>query len=159
MAPSTPEGHGVERPVMMAQLHRAQAEALDDAAIGAALDVFADPEGVVEQIEDAADHVAHQGLRAEADGDADDAGARDEGPDLDPERGEAHHGGDHDDEHEQHVAQDRQKGAQARLAAIVIGGCLRRGLAGLDRLLEARIDHRLDDVPHEIGGEDDEGGG
>ena len=51
------EGHGVERPAMVPQLHRAEAEGLDRALVAAALDVLADPEGVVEQVEDAADDV------------------------------------------------------------------------------------------------------
>ena len=75
---------------MVAQLDRAQAEGLDRALVAAALDVLADPEGVVEQVEHAADDVLDQRLRAEADGDADDAGAGDQRPDLDAQRGERH---------------------------------------------------------------------
>ena len=43
------ERHGVERAALMAQPDRAKAEGFDGALVVAALDVFADPEGVVEQ--------------------------------------------------------------------------------------------------------------
>src|SRR3546814_9758182 len=44
------EGHRVQRPAMMPELHRAQTEGFDDAFVAAALDVLADPEGIVEQV-------------------------------------------------------------------------------------------------------------
>ena len=66
---------------MVAQLDRAQREVLDRAADAAALDVLADPEGVVEQEEHARDDVLDQRLGAEADRDADHAGAGDQRPD------------------------------------------------------------------------------
>src|SRR6202043_3772227 len=52
------ERHGVERAALMPQLDRADAEAFDGALIVAALDVFADAEGIVEQVEHAGDDVA-----------------------------------------------------------------------------------------------------
>ena len=76
------ERHGVEVAAMVAQLDRAQREALDRALVAAADDVLADPEGVVEQVEHARDDVLDQRLRAEADGDADHAGAGDQRGDL-----------------------------------------------------------------------------
>src|SRR6516162_7621935 len=60
------ERHGVDRAAVVAQPDRADAEAFDSALVIAALDVLADPEGVVEQIEHAGDHVTHKGLRAKA---------------------------------------------------------------------------------------------
>ena len=105
---------------MVPELHRAQAEAFDRALVGAALDVLADAESIVEQVEDAGDHVLDQRLRAEADGDADDAGAGDQRPDLDAERGQ-HHQQRHDhDGCEQHVLEDRQQRAHARLSRILL---------------------------------------
>ena len=76
------ERHRMQVAAVVAQLDRAQREALDRAADAAALDVLADPEGIVEQEEDARDHVLDQRLRAEADRDADHAGAGDQRPDL-----------------------------------------------------------------------------
>jgi hypothetical protein len=61
------ERYGIERPAMMAQLDRAQAEGFDGPLVAAALDVLADAERIVEQVEHAADHVAHDSLGAEAD--------------------------------------------------------------------------------------------
>src|SRR3546814_4101822 len=75
--------HRVQRPSMMPELHRAQTEGFDDAFVAAALDVLADPEGIVEQVEHAADDVLDQGLGAEADSDASHAGTGDQRPDLD----------------------------------------------------------------------------
>ena len=51
-----------------------------------ALDVFADAERVLGEEEDAGDDVAHQRLRAEAERQADHAGARQQRRDLDAER-------------------------------------------------------------------------
>src|SRR5258706_16739 len=65
-------GHEMQRPVVVAQRHAAQRDALDRAlAVAAGLDVLADAERVLGQVEHARDHVAHQRLRAEAEGDAD----------------------------------------------------------------------------------------
>ncbi len=61
------ERHGVERSALMPQLDGPQAEGLDRALVGAALDILADPEGVVDEVEDARDDVLHERLGAEAD--------------------------------------------------------------------------------------------
>jgi hypothetical protein len=50
---------------MMAQPHRSQTEALDGSFAALRLDVFADPKGVVEHVEHAADDIFDQRLRAE----------------------------------------------------------------------------------------------
>ena len=113
---------------MVAQLDRAQREALDRALVAAADDVLADPERVVEQVEDARDHVLDQRLRAEADGDADHAGAGDQRRDLHAHGRQRHqHRHDQEDD-EQDVAQDRQQRAHARAAAglVRVGAARRR---------------------------------
>jgi hypothetical protein len=72
------ERHGIERTALMPQPDRAKAEGFDRALVVAALDVLADLEGVVEQVEHAGDHVANQGLGAKADRDAEDTGTGDQ---------------------------------------------------------------------------------
>ena len=62
------ERDGVDLAVLVAQLDRAQGEALDGALGLAAVDVFADAEGIVGQVEDARHDVPHQRLAAERDG-------------------------------------------------------------------------------------------
>ena len=86
------ERHGRQRAAMMAQLHGAQREALHRALVARRLDVLADPEGIVEQVEDARDDVLDERLGAEPDGDADDAGAGEQRADLDAERVQDHQG-------------------------------------------------------------------
>ena len=56
------ERHGKDRPAVVPELDGAQRERLNRALIAAALDVFADRRGVVEHVEDAAQHVLDQGL-------------------------------------------------------------------------------------------------
>ena len=128
------ERHGVQVAAMMAQLDRAQREALDGAARAAALDVLADAERIVEQEEHARDDVLDQGLRAEADRDADHAGAGDQRPDLDAERGERHQHRHHRQHREQHVAGDRQQRAHPRPAVHAPPACVRRGALGVSQL-------------------------
>ena len=151
IAPSVAERHGVERPAVVAQLDRAQAEGFDRALVAAALDVLADAEGVVEQVEHAADDVLDQRLRAEADGDADHAGAGDQRSDLDAERRERHQRRHGDQGDEEDVAQDRQQRAQPRPAPRLLGVRLARGL----RLRELAVDHGLQHMPGEVGEQHD----
>src|SRR5205823_9204316 len=61
------ERNRVDRAALMPQPHRAKAETFNSTLIVAALNVFADPEGVVEEIEDPGDDIANEGLGAEAD--------------------------------------------------------------------------------------------
>src|ERR1700731_1229336 len=61
------ERNRVDRAALMPQPDRAKAEGFDGALVVAALDVLAYPEGVVEEVEHAGDHVANERLRAEAD--------------------------------------------------------------------------------------------
>src|SRR5438552_632815 len=73
---------------LVPQADRAQGEALDGALSLAAIDVLADPEGVVGEIEQPRHDVVDQGLAAERDGEAEHRGAGDEGGDADAEAGE-----------------------------------------------------------------------
>jgi hypothetical protein len=118
------ERHGRQRAAMMPQPDRPQAEGLDDALVAAAFDIFADTEGIVPQIEHAADDVLDDRLRAEADGDADDAGAGDQRPDLHAEAGEHHQNRDHGDDDRQDIAEDRQQRLQpcAPCLLLVVAG-------------------------------------
>ena len=50
------------------------------------LDIFADPEGVIDQEEDAGYDIADQRLRPEADGKADDTGTGQQRADIDAQR-------------------------------------------------------------------------
>ena len=94
----------------MAQHHRANRHALDGALALADIEVFADPERVVEQEKDARQDVANQRLRAEADRDADDSGARQQRPDIDAHRRyDAHQRHRHDRDEQKHPHQRKQR--------------------------------------------------
>ena len=132
---------------MMAQPDRAQAEQFHSALVAAALDVLADPEGVVEHVEDAREDVLDQGLRAEADGDAEDAGAGDQRHDLHAETRQDGQHRDHRDEHGERVAEDRQQRAQPPVAGEFVGA------AAVAGELQPVFDVGLGQLPHEIGDE------
>src|SRR5439155_11485448 len=146
------ERHGVDRAAMVPQLDRANAEAFDGALIIAALDVLADPEGVIHQIEHAGDDVADKGLRAKADRDANDAQTGDQRADLDAHRRQRHQRGDSDDDDKQNIAKNRQQRSQARLPARLVG--VRQ--AELGALSEFAIDRRFDRMPQKVGDEQDD---
>lgn len=111
--------HGEDGAAVVAQPDGADAEGFDRAHIAAALDVLADPEGIAHHVEDTADDVLDQRLRAEADGDAEDAGAGDEG--------------------REEITQDRQQRAQACVA----------GELGRIRDVDARLAHtEIDQLLH-----------
>jgi hypothetical protein len=61
---------------MMPDLDRGSRESLDRARVVADLDVLADPERVIEQINHAGEDVSHQSRRAEADGTYDEIRAK-----------------------------------------------------------------------------------
>ncbi len=77
------EGDGVDLSALVAQLHRAQRNLLDRALQPPGVDIFADAEGVLEHEEDAGDDVAHQRLRTEGDGEAEDAEAGEQRANID----------------------------------------------------------------------------
>src|SRR3546814_1583521 len=81
----------------MSELDRTQVDLLDHALATGTLDVLAFAERVLHQIEEPRDDVLHQGLSAEADGEADDTGSRQQGADINPEGRERHEDGDRDD--------------------------------------------------------------
>src|SRR4051812_35642846 len=113
------ERHDVHGTVAGPEPDRADRDVLDHARQPRHADAVADLDGVLQQQEQPGDEVLHQLLRAEADGDADDAGARQQRRDVDAdlaERREADDGGDHA---QQGRAQHRLKGPQPRGAGIV----------------------------------------
>jgi AraC-like DNA-binding protein len=77
------ERYRVDLAVPIAQPNRAQGEAFDGALALVAGDVFADPEGVVGQVEDARDDILHQGLAPERKGEAQNRHAGQERRDVD----------------------------------------------------------------------------
>jgi hypothetical protein len=72
------------------------------------------------------DHVLHQRLCAEGDGQADHAGARQQRPHVHPQRPQDHEEGDEDDHHDPRAAQEPHDGARALLLE---GDDAGRGLA------------------------------
>src|SRR3546814_3355950 len=83
----------------MSELDRTQGDLLDHALATGTLDVLAFAERVLHQIEEPRDDVLRQGLSAEADGEADDTGSRQQGADINPEGRERHEDGDRSEEH------------------------------------------------------------
>src|SRR3546814_16480303 len=82
-------------------LDRTQGDLLDHALATGTLDVLAFAERVLHQIEEPRDDVLHQGLSAEADGEADDTGSRQQGADINPEGRERPADGARDDGNEE----------------------------------------------------------
>src|SRR4029079_3670562 len=80
-----PEGNRVGLSPLVAQLDGAQREALHRSLGFAAVDIFADPEGVLGEVEDARYDVAHKRLAAERHREAEDGSAGDERRDIDAE--------------------------------------------------------------------------
>ena len=76
----------MDRARRRAQRQRTRVDALDVASDAGDLDVFVDPKGIVEEEEQAGDQVLDQGLRAEADGQAEDSRAGEHRTDIDAER-------------------------------------------------------------------------
>jgi hypothetical protein len=152
--PQQAERHGVERAALMPQLDRADAETFDGALVVAALDVLADAERIVEQVEHAGDDVADKILRAKPDGDAEDAETRDQRADLDAHCRQHHQRGDCNNDDEQNIAENRQQRAQPGSPSRLVG--VRRTEVGV--LGELAIDRRLRCVPYQIGDEKDDDG-
>src|SRR6185295_5426112 len=116
------ERNGKDGSAMMPESHRSQAERLYRTFVAATLDVFADAEGVVQHVEDAADDILDQRLRTEANGNAEDAGAGDQRRNLHAEPGEDGEYSNRRDESRQRVAEDRQQRAKSATARQLICG-------------------------------------
>ncbi len=121
-----PERDGVHVAVVGAQRHGAHADRLDHPGAAAEVDHVADPDGVAEQDEEPVDDVLDELLRAEADGEADDAGAGQERGRLDAELAEHARGRDQDQQDDDAALGDRRRGpgavAVADVALGVAGG-------------------------------------
>lgn len=81
-------GHDVDGAVCVAELGDAEGEVFDGAGEAGDADDVADRVLIFDEDEDAGEHVLEDGLRAEADAQADDAGRGDEGAERDAECGE-----------------------------------------------------------------------
>src|SRR5215831_15507861 len=97
---------------MVPQPNRTDAETFDRALVTAALDVFANPKRVLQQEEDARDDVAHQGLRAKADGDPEDPKPGEQRPDIEPQYLQRGDGPSYHDK--DRMAQQRQQCPKSR---------------------------------------------
>src|SRR6516165_200227 len=148
------ERHREDRAAVVPQPDGTNAEAFDGALITAGLDVFADPESIVHQIEHAGDNIAGEGLRAEPDRDTDDARTGNQRTDLNAQRRQRHHRGDDDDSDKQDVAKNRQQGAQARPPPRFVGV----RLTSIGGLGELTIDRRFRGLPEKVGNQHDDDG-
>ena len=100
-----PVGHEMERPVERTQRGDPQAQALDAAGDPARgrlhVDVVTDAELVLEQDEEPREGVFHDRLRAESEGDAHHAGAREQWRDVRLQLAERHEDREHPDHHDE----------------------------------------------------------
>ena len=130
---------------MVAQFDRADTEGFNGAHVAAALDIFSDPKSIIGHVEDAADDVPDQRLRAEADRDAENARTRDQWTDRHAKAGQHHQDSKGGDEHSEEIAQDRQQRHQPSAA----GEC--SFIAAFDAgAFDALVDEALDHVPDQI---------
>ena len=138
---------------MVAQRERADRDPLHGALDRAHVDVFAAAERVVEQEEHARDDVAHQRLGAEPQGEADDASAGEQGPDVDVHGRQHREGGDSEHGCLERHAQGRQQGGEARgaLAGIVAHGLHARVLG-----VQPAVDREPGQLPDQVGQQQDE---
>ncbi len=105
--------------VDIAQPGHAQADRLDDAGGLAEVDDVTDAVLVLEDHEDAGEEVLDEVLGAEAEGDADDAGAGDDRCDVDAQLGQHHDDDDRQDQAGRDALEQRSHGLGALLAALV----------------------------------------
>jgi hypothetical protein len=80
------KGHGVDRAAVVADAKKAQRITFHRAANFSELDILSNAKRVREEIKDPGDDVAHKGLSAQPNRNADDTGAREQRSDIDPER-------------------------------------------------------------------------
>ncbi|MNX92704.1 hypothetical protein D3C86_1248560 [compost metagenome] len=152
----------MQRALAVAQLHRADGHAFHHAGVVGQLDRIADGDGILDHDEQAGDQILHQALGAEADGQADHAGAGQQRRDVDTQVGQHRNHGDDQQPHERRVAHQRQDGlgAQARLLAAPVARCEGLGDGGVDQQPDQprqqhHPDHaedRFGDMPAQRGG-------
>ena len=111
--PDLAEGDGVQRPVMVAELHGADGDGLDRPGHVADVDVLPLAEGVVDEEEHPGDDVPDKGLGAEADRHADDAGPGQQGRHVDADLAEHGQRRENDDDHLAGAAHERHDRAEA----------------------------------------------
>ena len=144
--------HDAERAVVLAQRGDPQRQRLDRAAHGAALglqvDDVADVELALERDEEPGERVPHERLRAEAERDADDAGAREQRAERHPERREHVEANQDPDDHLQgrrHQAGDRRDAPAPRAFHGVVGRVLRAAVRTAHPGAEEQRDHEREE--------------
>ncbi len=133
-----PERHGMDKTLAVTQAHGTDGQAFHRSGVaGTEHYPIAHREGVFDDDEQTGDHVLHQLLRTETDGQTDNPGTRQQRCNVDAQIG---HGGDRADHHQNdfhRVAQQRQNGLDSctRLAATAMIG---RWFEGF---LNGRVEH------------------
>ncbi len=152
------EGDRVQRAIVVAKLKGAHGDLLDGALGAADIDVFAMAKRIVEQKERPRKDVADQRLRAEADRQPDDARTGEEGRHRNAEAGEQQHRPDADDGGDQDLAQERQKGGEARGALADFLGLVIARLGNMARLVgDLAVDPDAHGAVEHIGRKQDAG--
>ena len=106
----------MHRPIVMTQLERADRDFFHCTPDLVDNDILTNAKRIVDQVEKPGDDIAHQGLRAETDGEADHPGAGDQRTDVDPERRQRNQYGHDDDRDLDEGADQRQDGLGAGAA-------------------------------------------
>ncbi|CAI8924393.1 hypothetical protein EMIT0180MI3_360034 [Priestia megaterium] len=101
------ERNGVDDAVDVPQAHGADGQAFDRAQVAADVHVVVDGQGVFDDDEQPGDQVGHQRLRAETDGQADDAGTGQQRRDVHAHVRQGDDQRNDENRHEQHVADQR----------------------------------------------------
>ncbi|MNP15824.1 hypothetical protein D3C76_1081950 [compost metagenome] len=136
------KGHRVHEALAVAQAQGADGQAFDRAGMpGIEHHPVTDGQGVFDDDEQPGNHVLHQLLRAETDGQANDPGTGQERRDIDAKVGHGGNGADHHQDDFDRIAQQRQDGLdpRTRLACPAFAGRRFQGL--LDRRVEHHPDH------------------
>ena len=102
--------------VVAAKRDRPQSDRLDQARLAVDRDDVAEADLVLQDQEEAGDDVANEVLRAKADGQAGDPGARQDRTNVHVEEGECHQSRDADHEQRRHHAEQLTEGVHALLA-------------------------------------------
>ena len=106
----------MHRAVAGTQANSADRNILDGARQAGYRDVVTDLHGIFQEEKQPGDEVLHQFLRAEADGDADDAGAGQQRSDVDADFAQRRQTNHRNDHAQQRRSQHRLKGSQSRRA-------------------------------------------